>query len=133
MTGKQWSESHDSCKMLDALRGRTVSNRKLRLFAAACCRRYWPALVDRGCRKAVEVVEYFADGQATRKQLRQAHRDASAFSESLKPAMTDRFCAAFAATHAAYTHGGCLAKHAAYAAAVSAAYASTSAFSNAVE
>ena len=51
--------------MLHVLKGR-ASDRKLRLFAAACCRHFEPLLAtDDASRHAVEVLEQFADGDAT--------------------------------------------------------------------
>src|ERR1022692_3524236 len=41
--------------------------RKLRLFACACCRRYWPRL-EKKTRLAIELAERFADGLATRQE-----------------------------------------------------------------
>jgi hypothetical protein len=48
--------------------GRTLSRRKARLYAAACCRHAWDALPEGPCRQAVEVAERLADGQAKEKE-----------------------------------------------------------------
>jgi hypothetical protein len=47
-------------RLLEFLRGR-ASERKLRLLAAACCRRVWHLLADPSSRRAVEFVEALAD------------------------------------------------------------------------
>ena len=64
MTEGEWLGSTDPLSMLDFLvnNGR-ASDRKLRLFAVACCRRIWDFLDDLG-RGAVEMAALFADGQA---------------------------------------------------------------------
>jgi hypothetical protein len=48
-----------------------VSDRELRLFACACCRREGQA-VDEQSRRMIEVAERFADGQAPGEELRQS-------------------------------------------------------------
>ena len=54
-----------------ARRGK-ASDGRFRLFAVACCRRIWHLVVDRECRKAVEVAERHAAGSATDKNLERA-------------------------------------------------------------
>src|SRR4051794_31166303 len=73
MTDEQWLCSTEPILMLEFLReGRVAAeDRKLRLFAAACCRRVWH-LLDAGGRAAVEASERFADGLADEAELRAA-------------------------------------------------------------
>lgn len=42
--------------------------RKLRLFACACCRRFWPLLSEKS-REALEIAERYTDGEASKKDL----------------------------------------------------------------
>jgi hypothetical protein len=64
MTEAEWLTSTDPEPMLDFLEA-TASGRKLRLFACACCRRFWRCLNDARSRDAIEVAERLADGAAT--------------------------------------------------------------------
>jgi hypothetical protein len=56
MTEPEWLACTNPKKMLKFLRGR-ASERKLRLFACACCRRIWHLLADKPYRHAVDVAE----------------------------------------------------------------------------
>jgi hypothetical protein len=55
-----WLFCTDPTPMLQFLR-RKASDRKLRLFAVACCRRVWHLLTDKQSRKVVDLVEGLAD------------------------------------------------------------------------
>jgi hypothetical protein len=59
----RWAASTDPETMLDFLHhSGKGGGRKLRLFAAACCRRIWHLLGDERSRRAVELLERVADG-----------------------------------------------------------------------
>src|SRR4051794_14226933 len=70
MTEAEWRACTDPRRMLEALRDR-ASDRKLRLFAVACCRGMGRLLPDRS-RHAVDAAERFADGQADEAELHPA-------------------------------------------------------------
>jgi hypothetical protein len=65
-----WATSTDPTELLLSLRAANIaSERKLRLFAVACCRRVWSLLADERSRRAVEVAERYADGLVTDEEL----------------------------------------------------------------
>jgi hypothetical protein len=103
MTEAEWLACEDPTLMLSHLQG-GASDRKLRLFAVACCRRViaWTEYADEICgstefadgssepfnrgddyRNAVLVSEQFADGEVTRAELGEAYEraDDNMFSE----------------------------------------------------
>ncbi len=75
MTEAQWRVCESPMLMLEYLRGRT-SERKLWLFGVGCCRRMWEEMCDNRSRRAVELVEQLADGQATRAEVDAAVEEA---------------------------------------------------------
>jgi len=61
MNEQEWLESTDPRPMLTYLHGK-ASDRKLRLFAVACCRQIWHLIRDNRAQEAAEIAECFADG-----------------------------------------------------------------------
>src|SRR4051794_38395966 len=68
MTEAEWLACVEPNKM-DMMLGSTVSHRKMRLFAVACCRRIWPLLHDERSRNAVDRAEELA-GDRTKFRFR---------------------------------------------------------------
>jgi hypothetical protein len=69
MTEAEWNDCTESNLMLEFLReSGSACVRKLRLFAAACCRRAWN-LLDADGQAVVEAAERFADGSLTESEL----------------------------------------------------------------
>lgn len=88
MTEAEWLGCTEPTLMLQFLRGKTT-DRKLRLFAVACCRHIWHLLSDARSRNSLEVTERFADGMATELERQSAKTSGSAAMEALYPAHND--------------------------------------------
>src|SRR5205823_1041234 len=73
MTESDWLAEGDPGVLLGWARGR-ASERKLRLFACACCRALGEHLTGEAGRRAVEVAEAFADGKVAAWELERARR-----------------------------------------------------------
>jgi hypothetical protein len=89
MDKKSWLTSADPHAMLEFL-GNQASERKLRLFACACCRRVWHLLTDERSRSAVEAAELHAEGALDDAALTSAWLIAS---ETERPAFAKKNCA----------------------------------------
>jgi hypothetical protein len=77
MTEKEWLESSDPEEMLVGLKEFQPSDRKLRLFMCACCRRIWNLFKDDRCREAVATAERYADGLASEEERQEADEEAA--------------------------------------------------------
>jgi hypothetical protein len=71
MTEAEWLSCDDPRPMLEFLLGK-ASNRKLRLFGCACCRRIWHLFPDNRCTQGVKYAEQFADGLIGEEERREA-------------------------------------------------------------
>ena len=72
MTEAEWLACTNPEPMFRFL-GRKASDRKVRLFAVACCRRVWSSLEHEEFRDAVQKAESFADGLVDGDEMLQAH------------------------------------------------------------
>jgi len=79
MTEAEWLTCDNPTRMKVVLRGR-ASERKLRLLGCGCCRVVWDRITDDRNRRAVGVVERYADGIASRASMAVAERESSAAS-----------------------------------------------------
>jgi hypothetical protein len=75
MTEAEWLAC-DNPQPMFAFLGKRASNRKLRLFACACCRTLWDQIEDEDVRKALAASERFADGLIRDSTLTSWHRRA---------------------------------------------------------
>jgi hypothetical protein len=57
--------------------------RKLRLYACACCRLIWGLLPSEACQQAVETAERYAEGKATKQDLEAAYSSIVPFLSSM--------------------------------------------------
>jgi hypothetical protein len=65
MTEQEWLQADDPRPMLRFLKNK-VPDRKLRLFAVACCRSVWPCITQPRSRTLINATEAFADGSISR-------------------------------------------------------------------
>src|SRR5690242_18159601 len=75
MTEAEWLSCDDPGLMLDHMENQ-ASERKLRLFAIACCRRLWHRLMDERRRRVVDVTAQYADGLASSQAFQAAMESA---------------------------------------------------------
>jgi hypothetical protein len=124
LTEAEWNRCTSPEDMLQFVRATgKASDRKLRLFAVACCRRVWDLIRPEACRQGLETAERFAEGLAGPQQLGAAYAAAdeaffylrmdTAYSEdaayaaaqaAARPLAVDEVCRAVA-TATAYSAG----------------------------
>jgi hypothetical protein len=84
MTDDQWTSCTDLGSMLEPLLNR-ASDRKLRLFAVACCRRVWHLMTDPRHCNVVEAAERSADGLLGEGEFQEAMQPVVALWAELPP------------------------------------------------
>jgi hypothetical protein len=100
-TQAEWLAGTDPQLLLECIHGR-VDDRKLRLFAAACCRRIWGLLPNDRSRRAVRVCERYADGEAGDEELHRAYAPSAWLEDTVVPPWAVTVAAEAAAANAAY-------------------------------
>ena len=87
MTEQEYLAISDPLFLLEFYR--RASERKLRLFGVACCRRMWELLTDKRCQQAVTAAEQFAEGLISQEAFEEARWKAvdaySAYSQQGTP------------------------------------------------
>jgi hypothetical protein len=73
MTEEEWLGSPHLYDRIRSLEKQGGNERRLRLFACACCRRVWNLLQVDAARRLVELAEAYADGEATEVDLQVAN------------------------------------------------------------
>jgi hypothetical protein len=97
MTQSEWDACTDPAQMLTFLRDQ-VSERKVRLFTCACCRRIWHLLVDERSCQAIHTAERCADQLASEEELQSAQQAASRVASELVRAQAQAAAEAVRAT-----------------------------------
>ena len=87
MTEAEWLACGDPGQLLAHLEGK-ASERKLRLFAVACCQYCRQLRLNNDQRDALDVGARFADSEATEEELAEAHRKADGFVTELYTRMS---------------------------------------------
>jgi hypothetical protein len=82
MTEREWLANTNSVRMIQFL-GRPSRERKMTLFCAACCRRVAGLLTEPHSVQVLDTLERFADGEATREEVRAAELGAMAAAAEL--------------------------------------------------
>jgi hypothetical protein len=92
VTEQEWLICRDPEVLLLYLRGRT-SDRKFRLFAAACSRRLWPVFGDDTVREVVAMTERYADGLVSERDCSLALTRSYDYLRTLSPYTAPRIAA----------------------------------------
>jgi hypothetical protein len=105
MTEDEWLTCTDPQPMLELLHAK-ASERKMHLFACACCRRIWHLLVDVRSRTVIEAAEQFIEGEVCREVLATAITSAIEARVDLF-APSETYGVDWRAAHAATKAGSC--------------------------